>query len=93
MTGEEPLLQPYIREAGASDPISKIISGLRVGTNDLEIERGRWCAPRVPREERVCRMCDTGCMEDERHFLLDCPAYETERREFTQQLDEQYTLT
>ena len=93
VTGEEPLLQPYIREAGASDPISKIISGLRVGTNDLEIERGRWCAPRVPREERVCRMCDTGCMEDERHFLLDCPAYETERREFTQQLDEQYTLT
>jgi len=93
VVGEEPLLQPYIREAGASDPISKIISGLRVGTNDLEIERGRWCVPRVPREERVCRMCDTGGLEDERHFLLDCPAYEVERREFAQQLDEQYTLS
>ena len=38
-------------------------------------------------------MCDTGGLEDERHFLLDCPAYEVERREFAQQLDEQYTLS
>ncbi len=34
----------------------------------------RLCAS-VPREQRVCRVCGTGVVEDEYHALLECPAY------------------
>ncbi len=26
-------------------------------------------------ENRRCRLCEGGCEEDEKHFLLECPAY------------------
>ena len=35
---------------------------LRDGTPELRIETGRWCGLR--RDERICKMCDRGEMED-----------------------------
>ena len=45
----------------------------RTGVHDLEIERGRY--RNVPFEERICRVCSDGAIEDEYHFLLKCIEY------------------
>lgn len=50
------------------------VSRLFFGAHDLEIERQRWVGRRVPREQRVCRICHAA-VEDECHFLLECEAY------------------
>ena len=52
---------------------------LRGGTNKLRIETGRWKNEEV--KERVCQVCLTNDIEDERHFLLACPRYVCERVE------------
>ena len=43
----------------------------------LEIEKGRHNDK--PREERLCKACERGAIEDEHHFLLACPAYQEVR--------------
>ena len=55
LVGRSPTLQPYIRESPAGDRITRLITGLRTGTNALEVECGRWAE--VPRDERVCTRC------------------------------------
>ena len=30
--------------------------------------------------ERICKLCNSGVVEDEIHFLCDCPIYSEERR-------------
>ena len=50
------------------------LSRLRMSSHRLEVEMGRWVRPvRVPYDERKCRVC--GLLEDEFHFLLECPVY------------------
>ena len=39
---------------------------LRGGTNELRIEEGRWRRERL--EKRICLMCGSGRVEDERHW-------------------------
>ena len=41
------------------------------GILPLEIETGRYT--RVKRELRFCKICEGGVLEDETHFLLECP--------------------
>ena len=45
----------------------------------LEIEKGRHTKPKKLREDRLCKACDQGEIEDEEHFLLRCTAYSTIR--------------
>ena len=52
----------------------------RLGRWDLEVARLARRPGRKPRAERVCRVCRGGAVEDERHVLLECPAYEPLRR-------------
>ena len=42
-----------------------------------ELRRGRWV--REKEWERVCLVCLSDRVEDEKHFLLDCPRYVRER--------------
>ena len=44
----------------------------RMGSHLLPIEQGRHL--RLPRHRRVCGLCHTGALGDERHMLLECPA-------------------
>ena len=30
----------------------------------------------------ICKSCDLGCVEDEYHFVIICPAYENLRKKF-----------
>ena len=64
---------------------------LRVGTNMLNIERGRWEKKKV--EERICHVCSTNQVEDEMHFLLDCSVYDGVRQNLYNKLDnEKYDI-
>ena len=53
------------------------ITKMRIGTNDLRIETGRWKGEEV--SERRCLMCMQGSIEDEEHFMLHCTAYRGNR--------------
>ena len=64
------------------------LTQLRGGTNELRIEEGRWRRERL--EDRVCLVCGSGKVEDERHFVLECAAYEELREKL---FDEIYVLT
>ena len=52
-----------------------------MGSHLLPIEQGRHL--RLPRHRRVCRLCHTGALGDERHMLLECPALADLRHEFS----------
>ena len=53
----------------------------RMGSHLLPIEQGRHL--RLPCHRRVCRLCHTGALGDERHMLLECPALADLRDEFS----------
>ena len=48
------------------------------GTLPLRIESGRYC--NELRENRICRLCDTNQIEDQFHFLVECPALDHKRQ-------------
>ena len=50
------------------------LTRLRTSSHRLAIETGRWTKPHsTPRFERHCQLCNT--LEDEFHFMLECPLY------------------
>ena len=58
-------------------PHRSLLARLRGGTAPLQIETGRYIG--LPAEERICRSCNTGQVEDEQHFCIECPALEEAR--------------
>ena len=56
----------------------KQMSKFRLGILHLRVETGRFL--RIPPEDRVCLMCNSGEVEDESHFLLVCSRYEQYRQ-------------
>ena len=58
------------------------IAKIRKNSHELHSETRRWSIPKTPWDERVCQLCDTKKVEDEKHFLLDCPAYTHIRSHF-----------
>ena len=55
----------------------KVLAMLRAGCLPLEVEKGRHHRPKpIPLEERVCKMCNCGSVEDEIHFLMGCNLYD-----------------
>ena len=52
----------------------KLFCTFRISCHDLEIERGRYCSPSKPPEERICKICNLQ-PETEEHFVLFCPKY------------------
>ena len=55
----------------------KCLSRFRVSNHSLQIEIGRY--QNIPREERLCPICNSGEVESETHLLLSCKAYEHSR--------------
>ena len=66
----------------ASKSLRRMMMMLRGGTAPLMIESGRWRG--LPREERRCRECQSGKIEDVPHWLLECHAWGTERQALLQ---------
>ena len=51
----------------------RLMSRFRCGCHGLHIDTGRFV--NTPRDDRVCEVCKSECVENEHHFLFDCPAY------------------
>jgi hypothetical protein len=58
----------------------------RGGNLPLEIELGRFNRPVTPLENRLCKVCKMGVVENECHFAFKCTLYEDLR-------DDMYTTT
>ena len=57
----------------------QIISKFLCSNHKLRIETGRHS--NIPREQRVCELCEANKVEDEHHFILECQAYEEIRKD------------
>jgi hypothetical protein len=48
------------------------IANIRTNSHELHSETRRWSIPKIPCDERVCHLCDTKKVEDEKNRLLYC---------------------
>jgi hypothetical protein len=71
------VINPNLKDQNYFPSVKKKISIAKIRTNSLELhsETWHWSIPKIPWDERVCHLCDTENVEDEKHFLLDCLAY------------------
>ena len=61
-----------------NDYFRKIVTRWRLSNHSLKIETQRYCRPHIPRENRVCTLCNK--LEDEAHVIFECPLYHAVRR-------------
>ena len=54
------------------DALKYIVCKFRTVNHKLPKETGRYT--RIPRNVRVCKICNSGQLGDEFHFRLECPA-------------------
>ena len=68
-------MEPYMSLPNFRDRqrITKFITS----NHCLEIERGRH--ENCPRDQRLCKACASGVIEDEEHFLFECRTYDQTR--------------
>ena len=74
---------PFL-ELNVQQKIRRSVINFIGGCHHLRIEVGRWY--RVPASARVCRLCDSGSLEDELHILLSCPHFSDQREEMIMKL-------
>jgi hypothetical protein len=77
--------------SGHGDPTGRMwLTRLRSGRHGLAVNTGRFLRPMPPRDQRWCQWCvkwgSTWVVEDERHVVLECPRYESERLEMRGEL-------
>ena len=58
------------------------ICKLRISAHSLKIETDRYSKKHIERSQRLCSNCSLGKVEDELHFLLECPLYDIQRDDF-----------
>ena len=80
-----------IRHGGWNDRIlsgRRILTRLRTGTNELRIHRGRFeNGMYLSSDQRLCRICANGDVEDEKHFIMGCQYYQHERIDLYTSID------
>ena len=62
-----PNFVPFYLETNLSRSIESKITQLRISAHCLNIERGRYNKPKIPREEQFCKFCTE--VETEEHFF------------------------
>ena len=62
----------------------KKINRAKIRTNSYELhsETGHWAVPKTPWVERIFHLYENMNIEDEKHFLLECPTYTHIRSQF-----------
>ena len=62
---------------------------MRLGCLELRLETGRWARPRLAEEARLCQVCENPdeIVENEYHFLFQCPEYKNEREIWIKKLE------
>ena len=68
----------------------RVMIKLRGGTAAFQIETGRWRG--VGREDRVCKECGKGEVEDVEHWLLRCEKWRTHRQPLMAIVQEHYEV-
>ena len=66
-------LEDYISELPYKDRCH--FARLRISAHTLAIETGRHARPKVPVNQRVCQVCNSGSIEDEMHFVTICDKF------------------
>lgn len=51
----------------------RVLAKLRCSAHELNVEKGRHTG--IPYHQRICTLCETNQVEDELHFVLQCPFY------------------
>ena len=59
----------------------------RLGVLQLRIETGRF--RNLPYEQRICQLCELNKVEDEFHFIMECPLYDNVRHELFRKAERQ----
>jgi hypothetical protein len=49
------------------------IARYRLSSHHLAVEEGRW--KQIKRNDRICTICNSGCIENEYHVFIACRAY------------------
>jgi hypothetical protein len=60
--------------------LQKVLAWFWCGNSQLKVMLGVWKG--VPYAKRLCRGCDLGKVEDEKHLLLVCPSTQKVRERF-----------
>ena len=71
-------LQYYLRNFNFE--YRKLICKFRISDHSLEIEKGRY--KKIPRNERICKICNT--VDNEAHFFFDCSINDSLRNRYLQ---------
>jgi hypothetical protein len=66
-----------------NDTLRKHLTCFRMSSHRLEIEVGRFNG--IPRQDRLCKLCDQTVPESEYHFMMTCPLYSDLRKIFFKQ--------
>ena len=63
-----------------------MLAKLRGGTVGVRIETGRWCG--LERQERICKCCESGEVEDVKYLVMRCAHVKEERGKLIELMDE-----
>ena len=74
------LAHPYWESPMGNAKLHRILR-FRMGSHHLPVEEGRHF--NLPRASRVCNLCNTDALGDERHMLPECPALADLRLQFS----------
>jgi hypothetical protein len=59
---------------------TKLLARFRLSNHYLRVEVGRWHRPEpLPMPMRTCTLCSGGCVQNEHHWIFDCPALQSAR--------------
>ena len=81
-------VEPYIK-MNISRYERSLLSQLRYGILQIQLETGRY--QNENRANRLCKICNSGDIEDQHHFILKCPAYSIRRGMFIDKVKEKIT--
>ncbi len=79
--------EPYVTSF-MSKGLRSALAQFRCGVLPLNIETGRYVS--TPVFDRVCELCMSHEIEDETHFLIECPFYEEERKKLFKHAEQDY---
>ncbi|MEW8546452.1 MAG: reverse transcriptase family protein, partial [Candidatus Thiodiazotropha sp.] len=64
--------EEYLDKVG-NKTLRQGITRIRLSSHTLRIQTGRYGRNRLDRAERLCLFCETGQIDDEYHFICECP--------------------
>ena len=71
-------IHPYHVDVLKNKNERAMLSKLRISAHKLAVEGGRYLI--IPKHERICTARNSGEVEDEEHFLLNCSLYKPLRQ-------------